>query len=42
MVAQIPLGRVRTVYAAVGDLFSWVSIAGLAAMVTWVVAGSMA
>jgi apolipoprotein N-acyltransferase len=40
MVAQIPLGRVRTAYALVGNLFSWVSIAGLAGMIAWAVARS--
>jgi apolipoprotein N-acyltransferase len=35
MVAQVPMGRVRTAYALVGNLFSWVSIAGLAGMIAW-------
>ncbi len=35
MVAQIPLGRVRAVYARIGNLFSWISMAGLAAMIAW-------
>jgi apolipoprotein N-acyltransferase len=33
MVAQVPLGRVRTVYAKVGNLFAWLCAAGLAAMI---------
>jgi apolipoprotein N-acyltransferase len=35
MVAQIPVGRVPTVYARIGNLFSWISIAGLVAMIAW-------
>jgi apolipoprotein N-acyltransferase len=29
MVAQVPLGRVRTLYARTGDLFAWLCVAGL-------------
>jgi len=29
MVAQVPIGRVPTLYARVGDLFAWLCIAGL-------------
>ncbi len=29
MVAQLPLGHVRTIYGYVGDLFAWLCIGGL-------------
>jgi len=34
MVAQLPLGHVTTLYARVGDLFSWLCMAGLAIAAT--------
>lgn len=30
MVAQVPVGHLRTVYSRIGDLFAWICIAGLA------------
>jgi apolipoprotein N-acyltransferase len=29
LVAQVPIGHVPTLYARVGDLFSWLCVAGL-------------
>jgi len=29
MTAQVPIGRVPTLYARVGDLFAWLCVAGL-------------
>jgi hypothetical protein len=29
MTAQVPLGRVPTLYAKTGDLFAWLCVAGL-------------
>jgi apolipoprotein N-acyltransferase len=40
MVAYVPLRRARTAYTAVGDLFSWLSITGLLALIVSVVLGS--
>src|SRR4029453_10950111 len=41
MVARIPLTRVPTVYARVGDLFAWACVAWLAASMLWVVARAL-
>ncbi len=39
-VAQVPTHGVRTVYAAIGDLFGWASVAGFVGLAIWaVVAG---
>jgi apolipoprotein N-acyltransferase len=32
MTAQLPLGRIPTLYARTGDWFSWLCVAGLAAL----------
>src|SRR5580765_4670599 len=39
MTAQLPMGRVPTLYAQSGDWFSWLCVAGLAAMLSVVVLG---
>jgi apolipoprotein N-acyltransferase len=33
MVAYVPMQGVRTIYATIGDLFSWLSIAGLVGLI---------
>ncbi len=37
MVATVPTGGARTIYATIGDLFAWLSIAGLLALIGMVV-----
>ena len=39
MTAQVPLGRISTVYARAGDWFSWLCVAGLAAALAGVIVG---
>jgi len=39
MVAEVATGGVRTVYSRVGDLFSWLALAGLAALCVKATAG---
>jgi hypothetical protein len=31
MIAQVPIGHIRTLYATTGDLFAWLCVAGVAA-----------
>jgi apolipoprotein N-acyltransferase len=33
MVAYVPMQGVRTIYATIGDLFAWLSIAGLVVLI---------
>jgi apolipoprotein N-acyltransferase len=33
MVAYVPMHGVRTIYATIGDLFAWLCIIGLAALI---------
>jgi apolipoprotein N-acyltransferase len=40
MTAQLPLGRIPTLYARSGDWFSWLCVAGLAAMISVVMIGT--
>ena len=40
MTAQLPLGRIPTLYARTGDWFSWLCVAGLAAMLAVVMIGT--
>ena len=35
MVAQVPVGGVRTVYTRIGDLFAWLCAAGLLGVIAW-------
>jgi apolipoprotein N-acyltransferase len=35
LVAQVPLGGVRTLYARFGDWFAWLCVAGLLALCVW-------
>lgn len=35
MVAQVPVGRVRTLYPYIGDLFAWLCVAGLLGAIVW-------
>jgi apolipoprotein N-acyltransferase len=35
MVAQVPVRGVRTIYAGIGDLFTWLCAAGLVGAVAW-------
>jgi apolipoprotein N-acyltransferase len=37
MVAQVPTHRVPTVYAAVGDLFGWLAVAGFVFIAGWAI-----
>ena len=37
MVAQIPVGRVDTIYVRIGDLFAWLCVAGLLGEIVWAV-----
>jgi apolipoprotein N-acyltransferase len=37
LVAQVPNRHIFTVYAVVGDLFGWLTVAGFALMVGWAV-----
>jgi len=37
MVAQVPVGRVNTIYSRIGDLFAWLCVAGLLGAIAWVV-----
>jgi apolipoprotein N-acyltransferase len=39
MTAQLPMGRIPTLYARTGDWFSWLCVAGLAAMLAVVLVG---
>ena len=40
MTAQLPMGRIPTLYARSGDWFSWLCVAGLAAMLSVVMIGT--
>ena len=40
MTAQLPIGRIPTLYARIGDWFSWLCVAGLAAMLLVVMFGT--
>ena len=40
MTAQVPVGRIRTLYARSGDWFSWLCVAGLTAMLAVVMIGT--
>ncbi len=40
MTAQLPMGRIPTLYARNGDWFSWLCVAGLAAMLAVVMIGT--
>ena len=33
MVAQVPIGHIRTIYSQIGDLFAWLRLAGMATVV---------
>jgi apolipoprotein N-acyltransferase len=33
MVASVPVHGVRTIYATIGDLFAWLSVAGLVVLI---------
>jgi apolipoprotein N-acyltransferase len=37
LVAQVPNRHIITVYAVVGDLFGWLTVAGFALMVGWAI-----
>ena len=39
MTAQVPVGRIPTIYARTGDWFSWLCVVGLAAMLSVVMIG---
>jgi apolipoprotein N-acyltransferase len=38
MVASVPMHGVHTLYAVIGDLFAWLSMAGLVGLIGWVIA----
>jgi apolipoprotein N-acyltransferase len=38
MVAYVPMQGVRTIYATIGDLFAWLSIAGLVVLIGFAIA----
>jgi hypothetical protein len=40
MTAQVPLGRIPTLYAKTGDLFAWLCLAGLAIILGVAASGS--
>jgi apolipoprotein N-acyltransferase len=40
MTAQLPMGRIPTLYARTGDWFSWLCVAGLAAMLSVMMIGA--
>ena len=40
MTAQVPVGRIPTVYARIGDWFSWLCVASLAGMLAVVMIGT--
>jgi len=40
MTAQVPVGRITTIYARTGDWFSWVCVAGLATMLAVALMGT--
>ena len=40
MTAQVPMGRIPTLYGRTGDWFSWLCVAGLAAMLAVVMIGT--
>ncbi len=37
MVVQVPIHGVRTIYTVIGDLFSWLAIAGFVFIVGWAI-----
>ena len=37
MVTQVPIQSVFTIYSYIGNLFAWLSIAGLLVLIAWVV-----
>lgn len=39
MVAQVPTHRVSTFYAALGDVFGWLTVAGFVALAGWAIIG---